>query len=165
MPEARFPGLDYTLPYHRLRLRRYPHHRRLFAALDALRLTEQEIYTLCDWEGTLIVRRRYEQQNHIRLRDTTGDEIVQRAEREAQRWRAVGGLRPSVGSQREEAGKLEEGEDEEGHEVLEEEEEEMEEDAPGSLSGYAMTPSMINSGAIGEEGNSWESICRLRITS
>lgn len=78
--EARFPGFDYCNPYHRLRLRRHTHHRRLFRAFDELKLTYHEIYHLCDWEGTLIVRRRYEEQNRVTLRDTTGDEIVQRTE-------------------------------------------------------------------------------------
>lgn len=80
--ESRFPGFDYSSPHHRMRLRRHAHHRRLFRAFDDLHSTEHEIYTLCDWEGTLIVRHRYELQNQVRLRDTTGDDILERMERE-----------------------------------------------------------------------------------
>lgn len=43
--------------------------------MDYLGLTRWEIYNLCDWEGTLLVKGRFEQQNNVVLKDTTGDEV------------------------------------------------------------------------------------------
>ncbi|KAI9682950.1 MAG: hypothetical protein M1829_006386 [Trizodia sp. TS-e1964] len=74
--EARYPGLDYSHPPHRLRLGRYPWHKRLFAAFDALGLTRQEISSLCRWEGTKWARERYEREEDIKVVDTTGDDIL-----------------------------------------------------------------------------------------
>ena len=76
--EAQYPGLNYTYPPHRLRLSRFPWHRRLFRAFDELKLTEDEILELCCWEGTQSARQRYELEENIRVRDTTG-ETVRRA--------------------------------------------------------------------------------------
>ncbi|KAF7713814.1 Uncharacterized protein PECH_005829 [Penicillium ucsense] len=73
--EAQYPGLDYAHPPHRLRLSRFPWHRRLFRAFDELKLTEEEISELCCWEGTKSARQRYELEKNIRVRDTTGDTV------------------------------------------------------------------------------------------
>ena len=50
--EAQYPGLDYAKPAHRLRLNRFPCHRKPFRVFDELRLTDYEIQRLCRWEGT-----------------------------------------------------------------------------------------------------------------
>ena len=73
--EAKYPGLDYTHPPHRMRLGRFVHHRRLFRAFDDLGLTKNEILGFCQWEGTRWARESYEKQERIRIRDTTGEEI------------------------------------------------------------------------------------------
>ena len=72
-PEAKYPGLDYTHPIHRIRLGRWQWHRRLFRAFDALRLTPNEIAGLTKWEGTRWAKERYERDQGIRIRDTTAD--------------------------------------------------------------------------------------------
>lgn len=71
--EAQYPGLDYAYAPHRLRLGRFPWHRRLFRAFDDLKLTEEEILEICCWEGTKSARQRYELEEGITVRDTTGD--------------------------------------------------------------------------------------------
>ncbi|KAJ5444382.1 uncharacterized protein N7458_008254 [Penicillium daleae] len=71
--EAQYPGLDYAYPPHRVRLSRFQWHRRLFRAFDELKLTEEEILDLCCWEGTKSARNRYELEEGITVRDTTGD--------------------------------------------------------------------------------------------
>ena len=73
--EAQYPGLDYSSNGHRLRLSRFPWHRRLFRAFDALRLTEREIYHLARWEGTKWARERYEKDEGVTVRDTTWDGV------------------------------------------------------------------------------------------
>lgn len=74
--EAQYPGLDYSHPPHRMRLSRFHHHRKLFRVFDELRLTKAEIGSLCRWEGTKSARDRYEQDEHVIVRDTTADDIV-----------------------------------------------------------------------------------------
>ncbi|KAI4147869.1 MAG: hypothetical protein L6R39_002991 [Caloplaca ligustica] len=74
--EAQYPGLDYAIAAHRLRLSRFPYHRRLFQALDQLRLTNHEIQTLCKWEGTRWARERYERDIGVRVRETTWDDVT-----------------------------------------------------------------------------------------
>jgi len=73
--EARYPGLNYSHAPHRKRLGRFPHHARLFKAFDDLRLTELEIAGFCRWEGTLWARERYERDEGVVVKDTTGMEI------------------------------------------------------------------------------------------
>lgn len=73
--EARYPGLNYCHAAHRMRLGRFPHHRRLFDAFDELKITESEIMEFCNWEGTKSARERYEKDEGITVHDTTGDEI------------------------------------------------------------------------------------------
>lgn len=73
--EARYPGLNYCYPPHRMRLGRFKHHRRLFEAFDNLGLTYNEIQDFCCWEGTKWARERYEKDEGIKVVDTTGDDI------------------------------------------------------------------------------------------
>jgi hypothetical protein len=73
--EAKYPGLDYCYSPHRMRLGRFPHHARLFAAFDELNLTYQEIQDFCCWEGTRWARERYEKDENCIIEDTTGDFI------------------------------------------------------------------------------------------
>lgn len=73
--EAKYPGLDYCYGPHRMRLGRYKHHARLFAAFDALNLTYQEIQDFCCWEGTRWARERYEKDEACTIVDTTGNNI------------------------------------------------------------------------------------------
>lgn len=73
--EAKYPGLDYNHHTHRLRLSRWQWHRRLFRALDALRLTPNEIASLTKWEGTKWAKERYEREHGVTIRDTTADEF------------------------------------------------------------------------------------------
>ncbi|KAI4290284.1 MAG: hypothetical protein L6R35_000447 [Caloplaca aegaea] len=75
--EAQYPGLDYAAAAHRLRLNRFPYHRRLFQVFDQLRLTNHEIQTICKWEGTRWARERYEKDVGGRVRETTWDDIIE----------------------------------------------------------------------------------------
>lgn len=74
--EAQYPGLDYSFPPHRMRLNRFYHHRKLFLAFDILGLTEDEIASLCRWEGTRSAKERYEREEGIQVKDTTTDGIM-----------------------------------------------------------------------------------------
>ncbi|KAK4147889.1 uncharacterized protein C8A04DRAFT_24451 [Dichotomopilus funicola] len=71
--EAKYPGFDYTHRIHRIRLGRWPWHRRLFRAFDGLRLTNAEISGLTKWEGTKWAKERFERDQGIQIRDTTAD--------------------------------------------------------------------------------------------
>ncbi|KAH7001357.1 hypothetical protein EDB80DRAFT_90321 [Ilyonectria destructans] len=71
--EAKYPGLDYTHRTHRIRLARWPWHRRLFRAFDGLRLTDAEIAGLTKWEGTKWAKEKFEREQGIIIRDTTAD--------------------------------------------------------------------------------------------
>lgn len=73
--EARYPGLNYTYGPHRKRLGRFQHHAKLFKAFDELGFTDNEIFAVCKWEGTMWARERYERDEGITVKDTTGDEI------------------------------------------------------------------------------------------
>ncbi|CAG9936653.1 unnamed protein product [Clonostachys rosea f. rosea IK726] len=57
--EAKYPGLDYTHKTHRIRLRRWPWHTKLFRA----------------WEGTKWAKEKFESEQGITIRDTTADDI------------------------------------------------------------------------------------------
>jgi hypothetical protein len=83
--EARYPGLNYAHAPHRKRLGRFPHHKKLFEAFDRLGLTESEIQGFCRWEGTLWARERYERDEGVKVRDTTGTEIGEWVDRRKQR--------------------------------------------------------------------------------
>ncbi|KAJ5466394.1 hypothetical protein N7530_010181 [Penicillium desertorum] len=73
--EAQYPGLDYSYGPHRMRLSRFPWHRKLFRTFDELGLTEEEISNLCRWEGTKSARQRYEAEEGIIVRDTTAHSV------------------------------------------------------------------------------------------
>ena len=74
--EAKYPGLDYCHPTHRIRLSRWSWHRRLFRAFDALRLTPNEIAGLTKWEGTKWAKERYERERGAPIPDTTADGLA-----------------------------------------------------------------------------------------
>ncbi|KAG5927267.1 hypothetical protein E4U53_002902 [Claviceps sorghi] len=74
--ETKYPGLDYMHPTHRIRLSRWPWHRRLFRAFNALQLTPAEIYGLTKWEGTKWDKEKFEKEQGITIKDTTEDEIL-----------------------------------------------------------------------------------------
>ncbi|KAM7197802.1 hypothetical protein V8F20_006475 [Naviculisporaceae sp. PSN 640] len=97
--EAKYPGLDYTHPTHRIRLSRWTWHRRLFRAFDALRLTDAEIASLTKWEGTKWAKERFEKEQGITIRDTTADDFGEYIEPED---------RPEARSQRSESLETEE---------------------------------------------------------
>ncbi|KAJ5084757.1 hypothetical protein NUU61_009336 [Penicillium alfredii] len=69
--EAQYPGLDYSHSPHRMRLGRFPWHRKLFRVFDELGLTDAEISDLCRWEGTKSARERYELEEGVSVLDTT----------------------------------------------------------------------------------------------
>lgn len=73
--EAQYPGLDYSYGPHRMRLSRFPWHRKLFKVFDDLGLTEAEISSLCRWEGTKSARERYEKEEGVTVRDTTAANV------------------------------------------------------------------------------------------
>lgn len=88
--EARYPGLNYCHPPHRMRLGRFKHHRRLFDAFDSLGLTYNEIQDFCCWEGTKWARERYEKDEGVVVVDTTGNDIgpfVDRRDRPSEDYR------------------------------------------------------------------------------
>jgi hypothetical protein len=69
--EAQYPGLDYTYVPHRRRLATFAWHRRLFRVFDELRLTKDEILSLCTWEGTRAAKERYERESGTEIEITT----------------------------------------------------------------------------------------------
>lgn len=71
--EAKYPGLDYTHPTHRIRLSRWSWHRRLFRAFDGLGLTHAEISALTKWEGTKWAKDKFEKEQGFIIRDTAAD--------------------------------------------------------------------------------------------
>jgi len=73
--EARYPGLDYTNRIHRIRLSRWRHHRELFRAFDALRLTSGEISALTRWEGTKWARDNHERMRSEVILDTAAEHM------------------------------------------------------------------------------------------
>jgi hypothetical protein len=87
--EAKYPGLDYCGRIHRIRLARWPWHRRLFRAFDGLRLTHSEISNLTKWEGTKWAKERFERDSGITIRDTASDDLSDWVEPE-DRPRAAG---------------------------------------------------------------------------
>ncbi|EFX00859.1 hypothetical protein CMQ_1940 [Grosmannia clavigera kw1407] len=95
--EARYPGLDYCHPVHRIRLSRWPWHRRLFRAFDALQLTSAEVAGLTHWEGTKWAKERYEKEQGITIRDTAGDGLPDWRE-PGSRWRAAASRRATGSS-------------------------------------------------------------------
>lgn len=74
--EAQYPGLDYTFAPHRRRLASFPWHRRLFRVFDELRLTREEILSLCTWEGTRAAKERFERESATKIDTTTLQGVV-----------------------------------------------------------------------------------------
>lgn len=74
--EAQYPGLDYSFGAHRQRLGRFPHHKRLFKAFDELGLTKNEIYSICQWEGTKSAKDKYEKDAGRKITDTTLEDVA-----------------------------------------------------------------------------------------
>lgn len=74
--EAQYPGLDYTYEPHRRRLARFRYHKELFRIFDELRLTSDEILSICQWEGTKSAKDKYEAETKRTIRDTTMDDIM-----------------------------------------------------------------------------------------
>ncbi|KAK5099079.1 hypothetical protein LTR70_001229 [Exophiala xenobiotica] len=74
--EAQYPGLDYTYEPHRRRLARFKWHERLFHIFDQLRLTPDEILSICQWEGTKSAKDKYQAETKRTIRDTTMDDIM-----------------------------------------------------------------------------------------
>lgn len=121
--EAQYPGLDYASPGHRVRLDRFPFHKQLFKAFDALRLSNDEIQSLCRWEGTRWTRESYEKNAGVKIKDTTWDGIAQAPSRRPTALRrSQNGMR-EVNQETGEINEDEAGSDEEEYEVDEEDEE------------------------------------------
>ncbi|KAJ3558747.1 hypothetical protein NPX13_g9650 [Xylaria arbuscula] len=125
--EAKYPGLDYCHPIHRIRLSRWPWHRRLFRAFDSLRLTNAEIANLTKWEGTKWAKDRFERDSGIIIRDTAADNIAHWVEPENRPQTNGETPRAIFEETEEEEEELvdEEDEEEEGEEI---EEDDVEED-------------------------------------
>ncbi|KAI1147194.1 hypothetical protein F4825DRAFT_471777 [Nemania diffusa] len=154
--EAKYPGLDYCHPIHRIRLGRWPWHRRLFRAFDSLRLTNAEIAGLTKWEGTKWAKDRFERDSGITIRDTAADDIASWVEPEE---------RYPIAKQQEEEDDEEDEEDEEQDEDEEEEDEgdendlgdedmEAEEESEGELEsiGFALNEHLRERAARHEAG-------------
>lgn len=73
--EAKYPGLDYCHPVHRIRLSRRPWHRRMFRAFTGLGLTDCEVERLTKWEGTKWAKERYEREHDTVIRDSEFDAL------------------------------------------------------------------------------------------
>lgn len=74
--EAQYPGLNYTYEPHKRRLSRFTWHRRLFRIFDELQLTNDEILSICQWEGTKSAKDKYEAETGRKIRDTTADGVM-----------------------------------------------------------------------------------------
>ncbi|KAF7871646.1 hypothetical protein EAF04_003753 [Stromatinia cepivora] len=143
--EAKYPGLDYSYPPHRVRLSRFPWHRRLFRAFDNLKLTKHEIATLTKWEGTRWAKERFEKEQGIIIRDTTGDGIEDWVSPEL---RPVS-VRPAVPADKEEEELEEDGELEEN----DIEEDDGESDTEITSVGTALNERLRAAAAQREAGN------------
>jgi len=125
--EAKYPGLDYSHRIHRIRLSRWPWHRRLFRAFDALGLTRSEIATLTKWEGTKWAKERFERDSGIVIRDSAGDGIEDWVEAEDRIHGAQGVQRETKHIAEDEIA-VERGDEDMEHETYNEEDEEDEEE-------------------------------------
>lgn len=105
--EAQYPGLDYTFAPHRRRLSRYTWHRRLFRTFDDLGLTDHEILSLCQWEGTRSAKERYEAETKRKIIDTTADDIAKLPVSEGPRARAYNWSEPEDNTDTETATEIE----------------------------------------------------------
>ncbi|GAW11290.1 hypothetical protein ANO14919_006330 [Xylariales sp. No.14919] len=150
--EAKYPGLDYCHSIHRIRLSRWPWHRRLFRAFDNLRLTNAEIAGLTKWEGTKWAKDRFERDSGIAIRDTASDEISAWVEPE-DRPQATGDT-PRATFHEPQEEEEDEDEDEEDMDLEEEVEEEVEEESDGELEsiGFALNEHLRERAARHEAG-------------
>lgn len=154
--EAKYPGLDYCNRIHRIRLSRWPWHRRLFRAFDGLRLTNSEISNLTKWEGTKWAKERFERDAGVVIRDTASDEVGQWIELEDRPHALRASLREEFAEEDEEDGDEEqEGDDEDMDD---------EEESDGELNsiGIALNQRLLarreagdNSGPLEEEWEQW----------
>lgn len=159
--EARYPGLNYAHAPHRKRLGRFPHHRRLFQAFDALGLTDSEIQGFCRWEGTLWARERYERDEGVKVEDTTGIEIGEWVDR-----RKTKGASSSKGINVKTDIQVEIEEmpasarvtdhlrpvDTDMHDTSEEEDEDDEEEVLDESVGFALNQRLMHAAALREQG-------------
>lgn len=114
--EARYPGLDYCHAIHRIRLSRWPWHRRLFRAFNALKLTDCEVSRLTKWEGTKWAKERHEREHGVTIRDSALDEtpfFIDRRNRSYQRSPALETV-AGLSGQLDETNGTEDGEGEDG---------------------------------------------------
>ena len=157
--EARYPGLNYAHAPHRKRLGRFPHHRRLFDAFDRLGLTDSEIQGFCRWEGTLWARERYERDEGVKVRDTTGMEIgewVDRRRTTSSRGKNSINVKTDIEVEIEEVPSSTEitdpvRPDTEMHDSSEDEDEEEEQVLDESV-GYALNQRLMQAAALREQG-------------
>lgn len=147
--EAKYPGLDYCHHIHRIRLGRWPWHRRLFRAFDGLRLTNAEIAGLTKWEGTKWAKERFEKDSGIVIRDTADEGFPDWVEPEDRPASAHTALREES----------EEVEDEEA-EVNDEDMEGDEDESDGELEsiGIALNERLRERAARREAGDTSESL-------
>ncbi|KAI1331391.1 hypothetical protein F5Y16DRAFT_266900 [Xylariaceae sp. FL0255] len=143
--EAKYPGLDYCHPIHRIRLSRWPWHRRLFRAFDGLRLTNAEIAGLTKWEGTKWAKDRFERDAGVVIRDTAADEVGVWIEPEDRLTRRTADTPRSVSE-----GFEDESEDEE----MDGEEDDEEEESDGEIEsiGFALNERLRERAARREAG-------------
>ncbi|KAK5631563.1 hypothetical protein RRF57_007277 [Xylaria bambusicola] len=158
--EAKYPGLDYCHPIHRIRLSRWPWHRRLFRAFDSLRLTNAEIAGLTKWEGTKWAKDRFERDSGITIRDTAADDIPLWVEPE-HRPQTTGEIPRATYQEPEEEEDEDEEIAEEGEDVEEDDEDEedmdleqVEEESDGELEsiGFALNEHLRERAARHEAG-------------
>ncbi|KAI1309869.1 hypothetical protein F5Y03DRAFT_382968 [Xylaria venustula] len=151
--EAKYPGLDYCHPIHRIRLSRWPWHRRLFRAFDSLRLTNAEIAGLTKWEGTKWAKDRFERDSGIIIRDTASDNISLWVE-PADRPQEASETPRATFQEPEEEEEEEEGDEDEEEEEGEEEEIEAEDESDGELEsiGFALNEHLRERAARHEAG-------------
>lgn len=148
--EARYPGLNYSHLPHRKRLGRFPHHARLFQAFDALGLTESEIAGFCRWEGTLWARERYERDEGVKVRDTTGLEIGEWVDRRSRTTRNKGiNVKTDIEVEIEEVRPAEEAMD---SEMADQDEEDEESDEEVESVGFELNQRLIQAAAMREQG-------------
>ncbi|KAH7027523.1 uncharacterized protein B0I36DRAFT_351043 [Microdochium trichocladiopsis] len=132
--EAKYPGLDYSHRIHRIRLSRWPWHRRLFRAFDGLGLTRSEIATLTKWEGTKWAKERFERDSGIVIRDSAGDGIEDWVEVEDRVYGARGSQREAKQIEDDEIA-VERGDEEMEQDTYNDDEDEDEEEEEGADGG------------------------------
>ncbi|KAI1167025.1 hypothetical protein F5B18DRAFT_518673 [Nemania serpens] len=155
--EAKYPGLDYCHPIHRIRLGRWPWHRRLFRAFDTLRLTNAEIAGLTKWEGTKWAKDRFERDSGITIEDTAAEGILPFVELEERPLVPTATPRAATAEplQQQQEIEIEDDigdEDEVGDEDMEAEEAEEESDGESESIGFALNERLRERAARHEAG-------------